>query len=118
MLKKMLIVLVVTLVGEVIVGSLLLNQFDPTVKMIHGIVGACIGLLSIGVVYSAFRENVTPLAKFLAVATFVAAALAYTGGKLTATSYAQGLLLMRVSGVTALILSIVALYVVWKRKNK
>ena len=117
MLKKMLIVLVITLVIEVVVGSLLLNQYDPTVKMIHGIVGALIGLLSIGVVYSAFRENATIASKMLSVATLLAAVLAYMGGKLTATSYAQGLMLMRISGVTALVLSAIALYTVIKRKK-
>ena len=117
MLKKTLIVLAVTLLIEVTVGSILLNQFDPTVKMVHGIVGALIGLLSIGVVYVAFREKASSLTKIFAIATFIAAALAYTGGKLTATSYAQGLMLMRVSGVTALLLSAAALYIVMKHKK-
>ena len=118
MLKKLLITLVAVLTVEVTVGSLLVSHFDPTVKMVHGIVGALIGVMSIGVAYSAFRDKAPMHIKALTVVISVITALAYIGGKLTATNYELGLMLMRVSGVTALLLSATTLYIVWNHKKK
>lgn len=110
MLKKAVAVQIFVLIVEITIGSFLLGQFDQSVKMVHGAVGLAVVLASSTVVYFAFRERISPLITSLATLSGVFTVLAYIGGKMTSVNYDQGLLMMRISAIAALVISIFCFY--------
>lgn len=107
MLKELLFVQIAVLSVEIVLGSVLLNQYDADLKTVHGIVGALVGLCSLATVYVALRSKTATAIKSLALAALVFVVLAIIGGKMAGTNYDQGVMLMRTSAVIALVLSIV-----------
>ena len=110
MLKKSLIVLIAVLILEIVLGMTLLNNYNADLKTVHGITGALVGLTAAVTVYAAFREKAARATIGLVVAAFAFVILAAVGGKMTATDYDQGLMLMRTSAIVALALSLVSFY--------
>lgn len=117
MLKKSLLVQMTILIIEIMIGMFLLNQFDANVKMVHGTVGALVGLTAFATVYFAFREKASGLTVGLTLSAAFFTVLAYTGGKVAATNYDMGLMLMRGSAIMALLLVAFCFYKVSKRKK-
>lgn len=114
MLKKSLIVQALLLITGITLGMFLLNQFDPGLKTIHATVGILIGLASFASVYFAFREKASASLLTLVIIAAVLAVMAYAGGKLTATHYDLGMMVMRGSAIAALL---VCIYSIYKTKN-
>ena len=110
MLKKSLFVQTLLLLIGITLGMLLLGAFSPELKAVHATVGALIGLSSLVSVYFAFREKVPASLLTLVIVAAVLAVMAYIGGKLTATSYDLGLMLMRGSATAALLVTLFGLY--------
>lgn len=110
MLKKILVAQIAVLILEIVLGMTLLNAFDEDLKMVHVAVGTLAALTSVATVYFAVREKVGRVTIGLAVAAFVFVALAAVGGKMTNTDYDQGIMLMRISAITALGLSAICAY--------
>lgn len=115
MLKKSLLVQITVLIIEIMIGMFLLNQFDDSLKMVHGIVGALVGLTAATTVYFAFREKASGMVTGMSIAAAFFTVLAYVGGKVAATNYDTGLILMRTSAIIALLLAVFCLYGVLKR---
>ena len=110
MLKKSLIVQTVLLLVGITLGMVLLSAFSPELKTIHATVGVLIGLTSLASVYFAFREKVAASLLTLVIVAAVLAIMAYIGGRLTATNYDLGLMLMRGSAIAALIVTGFSVY--------
>lgn len=110
MLKKSLIVQTLLLLTGIALGMVLLGAFSPELKTVHATVGVLIGLTSLASVYFAFREKVPASLLTLVIVAAVLAVMAYIGGKLTATNYDLGLLLMRGSAIAALLVSGFSIY--------
>lgn len=110
MLKKSLIVQTLLLLTGITLGMALLGAFSPELKTIHATVGALIGLTSLASIYFAFREKVSASLLTLVIVAATLAVMAYIGGKLTATNYDLGLLLMRGSAIAALLVSGFSMY--------
>lgn len=110
MIKKSLTVQITALTAAIVLGTVLVSQFDADLKKVHATVGALAGIATLVTVYSAFREKAPRLVKSLAVSASVLTFLAAAGGKLTATNYDQGLMLMRISAIAALAISLFCMY--------
>lgn len=114
MLKKAVIVQIVVLLIEVVVGSLLLNQFDQGIKMVHGVIGIAVVLASSTVVYLTLRARISALVTSLALVSGALTVLAYVGGKMTTVNYEQGMLMMRASAIAALLVSVICFFALQK----
>jgi hypothetical protein len=118
MIKKSLSVQITALTVAIVLGTVLLGQFDADLKKVHAIVGALAGIMTLVTVYGAFREKAPRLIKSLVVSASVLTFLAAAGGKLTATNYDQGLMLMRISAIAALAVSLFCMYKIAKVSGK
>lgn len=110
MLRKSLIVQTLLLLTGIALGMALLGAFSPELKMVHATVGALIGLASLVSVYLAFHEKATASLLTLVIVAAVLAVMAFIGGRLTATDYDLGLMLMRGSAIAALLVSGFSVY--------
>lgn len=118
MLKKSLIVQTLLLLTGIALGMALLGAFSQELKMVHATVGALIGLVSLMSVYFAFREKVAASLLMLVIVAAVLAIMAFIGGKLTATNYDLGLMLMRGAAIAALLVTGFSAYKAPSTKNK
>jgi hypothetical protein len=118
MLKKSLIVQTLLLLTGIALGMALLGAFSPELKMVHATVGALIGLVSLMSVYCAFREKVAASLLMLVIVAAVLAIMAFIGGKLTATNYNLGLMLMRGAAIAALLVTGFSAYKAPSTKSK
>ncbi|MDX2775790.1 hypothetical protein PV379_00260 [Streptomyces caniscabiei] len=118
MLKKSLIIQTILLLIGIALGMMLLNAFSAELRAVHATVGTLIGLTSLVSVYFAFREKAAASLLTLVIIAAVLAVMAYIGGRLTATNYDVGLMLMRGSAVAALLVTGFSVYRVSKTTKK
>lgn len=117
MLKKLVIAQIIVLLIEIALGMFLLNQYSADTKIVHMVVGTLTGLSALATAFVAFREKASGSIMGLTMATLAFTILAYVGGKITATDYDLGLMIMRGGAVVALLLSLVCFYMLTKRKS-
>lgn len=110
MIKKSLSVQIIALVAAIILGTVLTKTFNTDLKMVHASVGALAGLTAAVTVYIAVREKVSRAVLGLTIAALILTFLAAIGGKIAATNYDQGLMLMRIAAIAALAISLFCMY--------
>lgn len=114
MVQKALIIQIALLAVQIALGALLLNEYSDNLKTVHAVVGVLIAVGAAVSTYCVLRSKASYAVKGMVAGALVFVGLAIVGGKMAGTNYDDGLTLMRVSAVSALVLSLASYYKVKK----
>jgi hypothetical protein len=117
LLQRSLFVLAIAISIEIILGAILLEQYNATLKTIHGTIGATIGLGTLATLYLTFREKSRARIRTVIIILTIFIILAISGGRLAGVDYEVGLTLMRASAYAALVTSVIGIYLLKKPKK-